>query len=56
MTDATDTDPSGAPRMFGDFALGLVGFTDDVLFAQGWTRPEGVQPDHRRLLHDQRQH
>ncbi len=33
-------EPSGAARQFGDFAPGLVGFTDDVLFGQVWTRPE----------------
>jgi 4-carboxymuconolactone decarboxylase len=32
--------PSGAALMFGDFAPGLVGFTDDVLFGQVWERPE----------------
>jgi 4-carboxymuconolactone decarboxylase len=31
---------SGAAKMFGDFAPGLVTFTDDVLFGQVWTRPE----------------
>jgi 4-carboxymuconolactone decarboxylase len=31
---------SGAKRMFGDFAPGLVTFTDDVLFGQVWARPE----------------
>jgi 4-carboxymuconolactone decarboxylase len=33
-------EPSGAQRMFGDFAPALVGFTDDVLFGQVWTRPQ----------------
>lgn len=32
--------PSGAELMFGDFAPALVGFTDDVLFGQVWTRGE----------------
>lgn len=27
-------------KQFGGFAPGLVGFTDDVLFGQVWTRPE----------------
>lgn len=40
----SDTDqnqqPSGAERMFGDFAPALVEFTDDVLFGQVWTRSE----------------
>jgi 4-carboxymuconolactone decarboxylase len=49
MTDTTDTEPSGAPRMFGDFALGLVGFTDDVLFGQVWTRPD-LSPKERSLV------
>lgn len=35
-----DRQPSGAERMFGDFAPALVGFTDDVLFGQVWTRSE----------------
>jgi 4-carboxymuconolactone decarboxylase len=33
-------EPSGAERMFGDFAPTLVAFTDDVVFGQVWTRPE----------------
>jgi 4-carboxymuconolactone decarboxylase len=40
---------SGAARMFGDFAPGLVGFTDDVLFGQVWTRP-GLSPRDRSLV------
>jgi 4-carboxymuconolactone decarboxylase len=40
---------SGAARMFGDFAPGLVGFTDDVLFGQVWTRPE-LSPRDRSLV------
>lgn len=35
-----DHQPSGAERMFGDFAPALVGFTDDVLFGQVWSRTE----------------
>lgn len=31
MTDTTP-EPSGAQRMFGDFAPALVSYTDDVLF------------------------
>jgi len=43
MTD--DREPagresSGAERMFGDFAPGLVHFTDDVLFGEVWERPQ----------------
>jgi 4-carboxymuconolactone decarboxylase len=41
--------PSGAARMFGDFAPGLAGFTDDVLFGQVWTRPE-LSPRDRSLV------
>jgi 4-carboxymuconolactone decarboxylase len=37
---AQDPQPSGAKRMFGDFAPALVEFTDDVLFGQVWTRTE----------------
>ena len=33
-------EPSGAARQFGGFAPALVGFTDEVLFGQVWTRPE----------------
>lgn len=40
---------SGASRMFGDFAPGLVAFTDDVLFGQLWTRPE-LSPRDRSLV------
>jgi 4-carboxymuconolactone decarboxylase len=35
--------------MFGDFASALVGFTDDVLFGQVWTRPE-LSPKERSLI------
>ena len=39
MADNTETrEPSGAQRMLGDFAPGLVGLTDDVLFGQVWKR------------------
>jgi 4-carboxymuconolactone decarboxylase len=51
--ERTGPDPwkeqSGAARMFGDFAPGLVGFTDDVLFGQVWTRPE-LSPRDRSLV------
>ncbi len=40
---------SGAAKMFGDFAPGLVAFTDDVLFGQVWTRP-GLSPRERSLV------
>ena len=32
MTDNPAPEPSGAQRMFGDFAPALVGYTDQVLF------------------------
>jgi len=47
MTQANE--PSGAEKMFGDFAPGLVEFTDDVLFGQVWTRP-GLSPKDRSLV------
>src|SRR3954453_7086687 len=41
MTDSPQgPEPSGAERMFGDFAPGLVHFTDEVLFAEVWERTE----------------
>ncbi|HEY6294509.1 MAG TPA: carboxymuconolactone decarboxylase family protein [Streptosporangiaceae bacterium] len=43
------SEPSGAQKMFGDFAPGLVSFTDDVLFGQVWTRP-GLSPRDRSLV------
>jgi 4-carboxymuconolactone decarboxylase len=42
-------EPSSVAKMFGDFAPGLVGFTDDVLFGQVWTRPE-LSPRDRSLV------
>ena len=42
-------EPSDAERMFGDFAPALVGFTDDVLFGQVWTRPQ-LSPKERSLV------
>src|SRR5438034_4073662 len=48
MTDHNE-EPSGAQRMFGDFAPALVGFTDDVLFGQVWTRPQ-LSPKERSLV------
>jgi 4-carboxymuconolactone decarboxylase len=41
--------PSGAARMFGDFAPGLVHFTDDMLFGQVWKRTE-LSPKERSLV------
>jgi 4-carboxymuconolactone decarboxylase len=46
---ASAKEPSGAARMFGDFAPGLVGFTDEVLFGQAWARPE-LSPRDRSLV------
>lgn len=42
-------EPSGAQKMFGDFAPGLVHFTDDVLFGEVWTRSE-LSPRDRSLV------
>ena len=46
---APDKEPSGAAKMFGDFAPALVHFTDDTLFGQVWTRPE-LSPKQRSLI------
>jgi 4-carboxymuconolactone decarboxylase len=46
---ADSKEPSGAAKMFGDFAPGLVHFTDDVLFGEVWTRPE-LSPRDRSLV------
>jgi 4-carboxymuconolactone decarboxylase len=44
MTDETTTDGTtgwtGGQRAFGDFAPGLVHYTDRVLFDEVWERPE----------------
>lgn len=37
---ATNPEPSGAQKMFGEFAPELVHLTDDVLFRRVWTRPQ----------------
>ena len=48
MTDTTnDKERSGAETMFGDFAPGLVHFTDDVCDA--WKRPQ-LWPRDRSLI------
>jgi 4-carboxymuconolactone decarboxylase len=44
-----NTEPSGAERMFGDFAPALVHFTDDVLFGEAWKRPQ-LSPKERSLI------
>src|ERR671939_1724638 len=50
MADTTENQqPSGAQKMFGDFAPALVGFTDDVLFGQVWKRSE-LSPKERSLV------
>ena len=46
---AQEKEPSGAQRMFGDFAPALVGFTDEVLFGQVWTRTQ-LSPKQRSLV------
>ena len=42
-------EPSGAQRMFGDFAPALVGYTDDVLFGDVWKRSD-LAPRDRSLV------
>jgi 4-carboxymuconolactone decarboxylase len=49
MTDNANRQPSGAETMFGDFAPGLVHFTDDVLFGEAWRRPQ-LSPRDRSLV------
>ncbi|HEY4626361.1 MAG TPA: carboxymuconolactone decarboxylase family protein [Blastococcus sp.] len=46
---ADQKEPSGAQTMFGDFAPGLVHFTDDVLFGEVWKRPQ-LSPRDRSLV------
>jgi 4-carboxymuconolactone decarboxylase len=46
---ATGSEPSGAQKMFGDFAPQLVHFTDDVLFGEVWKRPQ-LTPRDRSLV------
>lgn len=48
MADTTPA-PSGAQRMFGDFAPALVSYTDDVLFGDAWKRAE-LSPRDRSLV------
>jgi 4-carboxymuconolactone decarboxylase len=44
--DVTENkEPTGAEKMFGDFAPGLVHFTDDVLFGEVWERPQLTKRD-----------
>jgi 4-carboxymuconolactone decarboxylase len=46
---ADGKEPTGAEKMFGDFAPGLVHFTDDALFGDAWKRPE-LSPRDRSLI------
>jgi 4-carboxymuconolactone decarboxylase len=48
-TMSENKEPSGAEKLFGDFAPALVGLTDDVLFGQVWERPE-LTPKERSLI------
>lgn len=43
------TEPSGAEKLFGDFAPALVHFTDDVLFGEAWERTD-LSPRDRSLI------
>src|SRR5256886_7547630 len=47
--NADPKEPSGAEKMFGDFAPALVHFTDDVLFGEVWKRTE-LSPKERSLV------
>jgi 4-carboxymuconolactone decarboxylase len=50
MTETNkDSKLSAAERMLGDFAPGLVHFTDDVLFGEVWKRPQ-LSPRDRSLV------
>ena len=48
-TNPIDREPSVAQKMFGDFAPGLVHFTDDVIFGELWKRTE-LTPKERSLV------
>jgi 4-carboxymuconolactone decarboxylase len=49
VSQPQEHEQSGAARAFGDFAPGLVTFTDEVLFGQVWSRPE-LSPRDRSLV------
>jgi 4-carboxymuconolactone decarboxylase len=50
MTENADTpQQSAAQQMLGDFAPGLVHFTDEVLFGEMWKRPQ-LSPRDRSLV------
>jgi 4-carboxymuconolactone decarboxylase len=36
----SESEPSGAEKLFGDFAPAMVHFTDDVLFGEVWDRSD----------------
>jgi 4-carboxymuconolactone decarboxylase len=48
-TTTSNNEPSGAEKMFGDFAPGLVHFTDGILFGEAWKRPQ-LSPRDRSLI------
>ena len=47
--NSSSSQSSAAAQMFGDFAPGLVHFTDDVLFGEVWERSE-LSPRDRSLV------
>jgi 4-carboxymuconolactone decarboxylase len=49
MSSAAGTGWSGGERAFGDFAPGLVHYTDRILFDEVWAR-EGLSPRDRSLI------
>ncbi len=49
MTDKTRDGWTGGQRAFGDFAPGLVHYTDQVLFDEVWERP-GLSRRDRSLI------
>jgi 4-carboxymuconolactone decarboxylase len=46
---ADENQPSGAEKMFGDFAPDLVHYTDDVLFGEAWA-DTALSPRDRSLI------
>lgn len=49
MTDEQNTGWTGGQRAFGDFAPGMVHYTDRVLFDEVWERP-GLSKRDRSLI------
>ena len=45
-----NNEPTGAEKMFGDFAPALVHFTDDVLFGEVWPRTQELSARDRSLI------